>query len=130
MRSFRMRIGLMLPGDFKRGDILWVNLDPVVGSEMAKTRPCLVLQCEPLNARSQVTTVAPLTSRPPKHPNRFMLEVSPEDSGLTERSWILCHHLRTVSLQRIKGTAGHLHSRSLARAGELVKLALGLSDVE
>ena len=45
-----------------RGDVYWVNLDPVVGSEIQKTRPALVVSPDDLNQALPRVIIAPLTS--------------------------------------------------------------------
>ena len=45
-----------------RGDVYWVNLDPVVGSEIQKTRPALVVSPDDLNQAVPRVIIAPLTS--------------------------------------------------------------------
>ena len=47
----------------KRGDVILVNLDPVVGSEQGKTRPALIVQNDIGNEYSPTTIVAPITSK-------------------------------------------------------------------
>ena len=53
----------------KRGDIYWVNLDPTVGSEMRKKRPCVLVGATPINEARRTVVVVPLSSagkpRPP-----------------------------------------------------------------
>jgi mRNA interferase MazF len=46
----------------KRSEIFWVGLDPTVGTEMQKTRPCVVVSPDELNTRLCRVIVAPLTS--------------------------------------------------------------------
>ena len=50
-----------MPTQCKHGTVLEVSLDPSVGREYMKTRPCLVVQSDLLNKYSQVTIVAPIT---------------------------------------------------------------------
>jgi len=45
-----------------RGDVYWVNLDPVIGSEIQKTRPALVVSPDDLNRALPRVIIAPLTS--------------------------------------------------------------------
>ncbi len=45
-----------------RGDVYWVNLDPVVGSEIQKTRPALVVSPNDMNAMLPRVIIAPITS--------------------------------------------------------------------
>jgi mRNA interferase MazF len=48
----------------RRGEIWWANLDPTVGSEIAKTRPCLVISNSVINEHRRTVVVIPLTSSP------------------------------------------------------------------
>ncbi|MFT5240518.1 MAG: mRNA interferase MazF [Kiritimatiellia bacterium] len=52
----------------KRGDIWWVSLDPTQGSEIKKTRPCVVLTHDTLNALRRTVIVVPLSSAAKPHP--------------------------------------------------------------
>ena len=46
----------------KRGEVYWVNLDPTVGTEINKKRPCLIISCDEGNEESSRVTVAAITS--------------------------------------------------------------------
>ena len=46
-----------------RGEVYWVNLDPTIGAEIKKTRPCLVVSPDDMNAVLPRVIVAPLTSK-------------------------------------------------------------------
>jgi len=52
-----------------RGDIYWVNLDPTIGSEIKKKRPCVIIGATPINEARRTVVVVPLSSagkpRPP-----------------------------------------------------------------
>jgi mRNA interferase MazF len=52
----------------KRGEVWWVRLDPTVGSEIAKTRPCVVVSSDVLNDRRRTVVVVPLSSAPQPSP--------------------------------------------------------------
>ncbi len=51
-----------------RGEIWWINLDPTQGSEIKKTRPCLVLSHDTLNQLRRTVVVVPLSSVAKAHP--------------------------------------------------------------
>lgn len=51
-------------------DIVWVNLDPTIGSEMKKTRPCVVLSPNEMNKYLQTIVIAPMTSSSKPYPTR------------------------------------------------------------
>lgn len=46
----------------KRGEVYWVNLDPTVGTEIKKTRPCLIVSPDDFNDVLPRVIIAPLTS--------------------------------------------------------------------
>jgi mRNA interferase MazF len=52
----------------ERGDIWWVALDPALGSEISKTRPCIVMSVKVLNERRRTVIVVPLSSSPKASP--------------------------------------------------------------
>jgi mRNA interferase MazF len=52
----------------RRGEIWWVRLDPAVGSEIGKTRPCLILSTNIVNERRRTVVVVPLSSSPRPSP--------------------------------------------------------------
>jgi mRNA interferase MazF len=52
----------------RRGEVWWVSLDPTKGSEIAKTRPCLVLSTDIVNERRRTVVVIPFSSSPQASP--------------------------------------------------------------
>lgn len=52
----------------KRGDIWWVSLDPTQGSEIKKTRPCVVLTHDTMNRLRRTVVVVPLSTAAKPHP--------------------------------------------------------------
>jgi mRNA interferase MazF len=52
----------------KRGDVWWVSLDPAQGSEIKKTRPCVVLSHDTLNRLRRTVVVIPLSTAAKPHP--------------------------------------------------------------
>ena len=51
-----------------RGEVWWVQLDPTTGSEVAKTRPCLILSTNVVNERRRTVVVVPLSTSPTVRP--------------------------------------------------------------
>lgn len=58
----------MTQTEIRRGDIWWVSLDPTQGSEIKKTRPCLVLSSNTLNRLRKTVLVIPLSTVAKPHP--------------------------------------------------------------
>jgi mRNA interferase MazF len=52
----------------ERGEIWWVALDPALGSEIRKTRPCVIVSVKVLNERRRTVIVVPLSSSPKSSP--------------------------------------------------------------
>jgi mRNA interferase MazF len=52
----------------KRGEVWWVRLDPAEGSEIAKTRPCVILSADAINSRRRTVVVIPLSTSPNPYP--------------------------------------------------------------
>jgi len=80
----------------KRYDIVLVGLDPVIGSEMARTRPAVVISSDEMNAAVETVVVCPLTTK--LHP-RWRSRVQITTGG--KRAEIAVDQIRTVSQQRI-----------------------------
>jgi mRNA interferase MazF len=59
----------------RRGEIWWAKLDPTIGSEISKTRPCLVISTSVLNEHRRTVVVVPLSSSPRSAPP-LMVEVT------------------------------------------------------
>ncbi len=81
----------------KRGEIYWVQFDPVKGSEQGGLRPALVVQNDVGNRYSPTTVVVAITTRaiPPK-PYPFLVVVEPGESGLPQRSAVNCAQIATI----------------------------------
>jgi mRNA interferase MazF len=87
----------------KRYEIRWASLDPTRGSEMAKTRPVVIVSLDELNERLQTVVVCPLTSQ--LHPAwRCRLSVK---CG-TQPAEIAVDQIRTISKTRLGAKIGEL----------------------
>ena len=87
----------------KRYDILWANLDPTCGSEIAKTRPVVVISLDVLNTALSTVTVCPLTSQ--LHPgwrSRMQIKCAGKPAE------IAADQIRTISKQRLGRKLGTL----------------------
>lgn len=91
----------------QRGDVFLVNLDPVVGSEVGKTRPAIVLQNEMANRTSPTVTVVPLSTRV-ERVFPFQVLIPAGEGGLTRESKALCEQIRTLSTKRLLERLGSL----------------------
>lgn len=91
----------------QRGDVFLVNLEPVLGSEVGKTRPAVVLQNELANRSSPTVTVIPISSSVDRvFP--FQVRIPAGEAGLKQESKALCEQIRTLSRERLLERLGQL----------------------
>ena len=97
----------------KRYDVRWAALDPVVGAEMAKTRPVVIVSLDALNERLPTVTVCPLTTTlHPEWRSRIAVRVGGRAAE------IAADQIRTISKSRLGKKLGELRdddSRALRR---------------
>ena len=92
---------------FRRGEIWWVSLDPSMGNETGKERPCLILQNDIGNKNSETTVVAPFLPGHRTYP--FVVNVLPTpNNGLRGNRHLNLSQIRTVDIRRIKNRQGIL----------------------
>jgi mRNA interferase MazF len=86
----------------RRGMVIDLNLEPSVGSETGKTRPCVVVTNDDYNARVPVIQVTPLTTWTAKKAHIVTnVEIEPSrDNGLTKKSVAGCLQTRPVDYQQ------------------------------
>ena len=80
----------------KRGEIYWVQFDPVKGSEQGGLRPGLVVQQDVGNRHSPTTVIVAITSTTPPRSYPFVVVIEPTESGLPNRSAVNCAQIATI----------------------------------
>ena len=92
----------------RRGDVFLVNLNPARGGEIQKTRPCVVVSPDELNAYLQTFIVAPLTTG--GHPYPFRVPCRFQGRA----GYVVIDQIRTVDRERLVRRLGKLSSSTLA----------------
>ena len=111
-----------------RGDVVQVNLDPTVGTEIKKSRPCVVVQNDTGNKISQRTIIVPATGA--EHVAKqfpVYVPVSAGDGGFKKNSVILCDQIRAVDKARVAKTLGRISPATMERVDVALKISLGLT---
>ncbi len=101
--------------DLKQYQIVLVNLDPTIGSEMKKTRPCVIVSPNEMNMFLQTIVVAPMTSSSKTYPTR--VEINHDK----KKGWIVLDQIRTVDRRRIIKILGNLTEKELRKVKEVLK---------
>ncbi len=112
----------------RRGDIYFVDLNPVKGREQAGTRPVLVLSSDLINKLPLVVTVIVGTKgENVQRDYDTIVRVSPHESGLPIETVFLCFQLRSLDPNRFpKKRAGRLQGTALAAVEDTVRYCLDL----
>lgn len=92
----------------ERAEVYLVNLDPTIGSEIKKTRPCVVISPDEMNRHLRTVIVAPLTSRGRLYPTRVRCRFDDQD-GL-----IVLDQVRTVDVTRLVRKLGQIEPATMA----------------
>ncbi len=117
-----------LATSLRRGDIVYLQLSPVVGSEQAGTRPALVISPDVINEHSPVILIAPLTSKKTERVYPFEAVIEPPEGGVKRRSKVMLTHLRGVDKRRITDVYGHVGEETMWRVEDALKIATGLVE--
>ena len=101
----------------RRFDVYLVNLDPTVGSEIRKTRPCLIVSPDEMNRHIATAIVAPMPTKGRPYPTRVACRFQ------GKRGQIVLDQLRTIDTERLVRRLGRIapatRTRVLAALAEL-----------
>jgi mRNA interferase MazF len=103
----------------KRFELYLVNLDPTIGIEMKKTRPCLIVSPDEMNRNVQTVIVAPLTTRYRNIPSRVKIEAN-SSNGLSETSYIALDQIKTIDKIRCGRKMGMISDADAMKVADLL----------
>ena len=89
----------------KRFDVYLENPDPTIGSEIQKTRPCLVISPDEMNRNIRTVIIAPLTSAKKEYPTRVSCTFQ------KKKGQIVLDQLRTIDKARLVKKLGTIDSK-------------------
>lgn len=92
--------------EVKRFDVCLVTLDPTVGHEIKKTRPCLVISPDEMNRYIRTVIVAPMTTKGKKYPTRISCTFQ------KKKGQIVLDQIRTVDTKRLVKNLGKISSKA------------------
>ena len=98
-----------------RFEVFLVNLDPTVGSEIRKTRPCVVVSPDEMNRYVRTVVVAPLTTVGRPYPSRVPVRFAGKNGQ------VVVDQLRTVDKVRLARQLGALEPREAAAVLEVLR---------
>ncbi len=95
--------------------IILVNLDPTLGSEIKKTRPCVVISPNEMNKFLNTVVIAPMTTSSKNYPTRIEVR---HDNKI---GWIVLDQIRTIDEQRIIKDLGRLTKSEINEIKSVLK---------
>lgn len=102
----------------RRGEVWWVRLNPTEGSEISKTRPCLIVSTNVINARRRTVVVVPLSTSPQPSPPLLI----PLNCAGREVVAVI-DQIRAVAKERLQGRLAEIS------AAELEAVAAGIRRI-
>lgn len=95
--------------------VILVNLDPTIGSEMKKTRPCVIISPDEMNKYLQTIIIAPITSSSKSYPTRVILK------NTKVKGWIVLDQIRTIDRQRVIKPLGVLTEKEILNVKSIIR---------
>jgi mRNA interferase MazF len=112
--------------NISRGDIFLAALDPVIGREVAKTRPVVVVSNNINNQYGGTVTVLPITSKNLQNIYPFELELLKGSGNLPKNSKVKADQIRTLDKIRLIKRIGGLEPEQMDKLAEAMRLHLAL----
>lgn len=101
--------------ELKQYEIVLVNLDPTVGSEMKKTRPCVIISPNELNKYLQTIAIAPMTSSSKSYPTRIKINLD------NKKGWIVLDQIRAIDKKRVIKSLGNLTVKEIEQVKDIIR---------
>lgn len=96
-------------------EIVLVNLDTTIGSEMKKIRPALIISPVVLNKYLNTVVIAPITNSSKEYPTRVAIK------NIIIKGWILLDKIRTIDRQTILKKIEILHEKDIKMVKQILK---------
>ena len=96
-------------------NVYLVNLDPTVGHEIKKTRPCLVISPDEMNHNIDTIIVAPMTTKSHSYPTRIPVKFD------GKQGWIVLDQIRTVDSIRLVKHLGKITKKEVSELKRVIK---------
>lgn len=108
----------------KRGDLVYLNFDPIVGSEQGGPRPAVVVQNDMGNKHAPTVIIAPVTSKNKK--SNLPTNVKLTSHILERNSMVLLEQLKTVDKSRIDSYIGTLSDEEMKMIDKALRISLAI----
>jgi mRNA interferase MazF len=101
--------------EVKQYQIVLVNLDPTLGSEIQKTRPCVIVSPNEINDNLRTVVIAPMTSTSRKYPTRVTVKHN------NQEGWVVIDQIRTIDKIRVVKKFGSLSEKEIRECKRVIR---------
>ena len=101
--------------ELKQYQIILVNLDPTVGQEIKKTRPCVIISPNEMNFYLGTVVIAPMTSSSKDYPTRILVKHG------DKTGWVVIDQIRTIDKQRVVKVLDKLTETEIKKVKSIIK---------
>ncbi len=101
--------------NYNQYEIVIVNLNPTVGSEIKKTRPCVIISPNEINTNLKTIVICPITSQNKNYPTRISFDLEGKKNS------IVIDQIRTIDKTRITKNIGTLEPKTIKKVKEIMK---------
>ena len=101
--------------EVKQYQIVLVNLDPTLGSEIQKTRPCVIVSPDEINDNLRTVVIAPMTSTSRKYPTRVKVKHN------SQEGWVAIDQIRTIDKIRIVKIFASLSEKEIQECKRVIR---------
>jgi mRNA interferase MazF len=96
-------------------EIVLVNLDPTIGSEIKKTRPCVIISPNEMNNNLRTVTIAPMTTKGRKYPTRIKIKHK------NKTGCVVIDQIRTIDKMRVVKKFGSLSDKEIRECKGVIR---------
>ena len=96
-------------------DVFLVSLDPTIGHEIKKSRPCVVVSPDEMNKHISTVIIVPMTTKSHDYPTRIRLKFR------KKHGWIVLDQIRTIDKRRLVKRLGNIEKQAIHRIKSVIK---------
>lgn len=101
--------------EVRQYEVHLISLDPALGHEIKKTRPCVVISPDEMNRHIQTVIIAPMTTKSHDYPSRVKITFR------DKKGWIVLDQIRTVDKRRLVKRLGSINEIAVGKVKAVIK---------
>lgn len=99
----------------KQYDVFLISLDPTIGHEIKKARPCVIISPDEMNKHISTVIIAPMTSQSHSYPTRVPIKFK------KKKGWVVLDQIRSVDKKRLVKKLGRVEPNTIDNIKSIIK---------